>query len=53
MFKPLTMAAFVTSMLITTFLTVTSYLGIYLFSALCKEMQQSLSSQSAKLTDVA
>ncbi len=40
MFKFSTMAAFVTSMLVTTFFTATSYLGIYLYIALHKEIQQ-------------
>jgi hypothetical protein len=37
MVKPSTIVAFVASMLITTFLTVTSYLGIALFTSLRRQ----------------
>lgn len=56
MFKLSTVAAFVTSMLVTTFLTATSCLGMYLYMALHKEIQQGhrllrLDQQKAKLNE--
>jgi len=49
-------AAFVTSILVTTFFTATSYLGIYLYIALHKEIQQGhrllrLDRQEARLNE--
>ncbi len=56
MFKFSTVAAFVASILVTTFFTATSYLGIYLYIALHEEIQQGrrllrLDRQKARLNE--